>query len=387
MKNVNVLTKINFSKIVDADYKIPFYKNLTQKIIEYLESNGASSFSEIVAYVGGGERRVARLLDQMVNLKILRFKSPKFSLFDSKIEYKIKMSDIRCASCNSMLVDINKKIKPLIKFMEKVLLKRPKSTFVFDQRPVNIDTVARRVAYMILRGDMQNKKIAVIGDDDFTGLALAWTGMAKEVVVFEIDERILNFSDMISKQYKLNIKLRKQNLLDKAPTNYLNYFDTFITDPTPTVKPLTLFTLRGLEMLDKVENKTGYISLYPSHMAMNIDFQKVLNKMNILITDLIPFLNQYEIIKEALEESDIKLLKEYDPAEESISFYENLMRIQTTKNTKLFSHKFLPIDLLGKATKQILKTPEIDPVLREKNMPAFIKSYAKNLKVMVKHKH
>ncbi len=380
------LQNINFSKIVDQNINHDFYKKISEKIIQYIENNKSASFSELIAYVGGGERRVVRLLDQMVNLGILKYTNYKFTLPYNK-NPGIKISDIRCNLCDSKVVNIEGKMKPLLNFMVKVLQQRPESTFIFDQRPVNLKTTVRRVAYAIWRGDIQNKRVAVIGDDDLTSIALARAYMAEEIVVFDIDDRILSLINKISKLHKLNIKTVKQDLLNKVPSIYSNHFDTFITDPTPTVKPLSLFTIRGLQMLIKKQGKVGYISLYPSHMDMNVDFQKILSKMNILITDLIPFFNQYEIINHTLSKNDKILIKKYGGSRKTISFYEYLMRIETTALTKPLKLKFSPIDLLGKATKQVLKKPIKDPVLRHNNKPSFITNYALNVKKIIERKH
>jgi len=203
--------------------------------------------------------------------------------------------------------------------------------------------------------------------------------MASEIVVFDIDDRLLSLIKNIAKEYKLRIKTVKQDLLKEVSSKYSNYFDTFITDPTPMVKPLELFTTRGLQMLVRTPEKVGYISLYPSHMNITVDFQRVLSEMNILITDLIPFFNQYEVIKHTLTANDLELMKKYSASNNTVSFYEYFMRIETTSNSKPLSTKFSLSDLIGKATKQVLNNPILDPVLSGKNKNDFIEKSAKKL--------
>ncbi len=380
----NTIKDIDYSKIVDPGVSSLFYQEMTNKIISYIQNNNFATFQEIISKVGGGERRVIRLLDQMVNLGLLEFKSSKFILYGLMTNYPIRISDVECAACESMTVDIDGKMKPLLHFMKAVINDRPKSTFIFDQRPVNVETVIRRVAYAIRRGDIQNKRIAIIGDDDLTSIAIARTDMAKEIVVFDIDDRITSLIRKLSKMHKLNIKTVQQDLLKDLPSEFTNYFDTFITDPTPTVKPLTLFTNRGLQMLKREQGKIGYISLYPSHMGFNADFQKKLGRMNLLITDVLPFFNQYEIIYHTLTDHDIELMKKYNAYQTSISFFESLMRIETTSSSKEISTKYSQGDLLGKATKQVLKDSKKDPVLSDKSGSEFIRKSAENLSKMLK---
>jgi predicted methyltransferase len=372
------LNKINYNLILDVKTNIPFYKQITFKIIDYIRNNGSASIDEILSFVGGGERRIARLLDQMVNLDMLMFTNSKFSMSNNN---KVKFAQGKTQLFNNLA-----NYKDLFVFMNKVIKDRPQSTFIFDQRPVNINTIVSRVAYLIWRGDLQNKKIVLIGDDDLTSIALAWTNIAKEITVFDIDERLLELINNISKQYNLKINVVHKDLLKDLPKKYINHYDTFITDPTPTIKPLTLFTNKGLQMLKQEPGKIGYISLYPSHADINIDYQKTISKMYLLISDLIPFFNQYEIIEKSLIESDINLLKKYKYSNNCISFYEYWMRIQTTKFSKPLKMKISQIDLLGKATKQILKDPSKDPAFNDKYKSEFINTSMHNLIKLAKNK-
>jgi len=104
-------------------------------------------------------------------------------------------------------------------------------------------------------------------------------------------------------------------------------------------------------MLKKEIKKTGYISLYPSHMDMSMQFQKILSRMNLLITDLIPHFNQYEILESTLTENDKKLFTKF-AVKDSISFSEYFMRVSTTSNSQEIKLRVNQKDLIGKASKQ-----------------------------------
>lgn len=342
--------RIDFDLILDSKrHNLNFYRQFSKKIVFFLANNGPTTFSDIIAYFGGGERRIIRLLDQMVEKGYIKYSNGKFLTIEAN--KVVNVTAVRCSTCDSKLVNTSQ-LKKVTKFMRTVVKNRPKATFDYDQRPVNLATIVRRVGYLILRSDIQNKKIAVIGDDDLTSIAIAITKMAKEVVVFDIDQRILDYINLISRKNDLKIKTVKLNLLNKMPLVYQNYFDTFITDPTPNPKPLALFTQRGLQMLKKNDQNAGYISLYPSHMEISVDFQKTLSRMNLLITDLIPFFNQYEIIEHTLTKNDKKLFVKYD-VNESISFYEYFMRVVATKKSREIKLNVRSEDLIGKAAKQV----------------------------------
>lgn len=385
MKDENKLDLIDFSRVVEPGEPYIFYKEMAESIIKYIQNNGVSTFQEIIKYVGGSDRRVLRLLDQMVGLKLIKFRKPYF--FPNQFKtVSIPISKVRCDNCNSMVVNIegSREMKNLLKFMKKVTVDRPTPTFIFDQRPVTPETTVRRVAYMLLRGDIQGKKVAILGDDDLTSIALAKTGVADKIVVFDIDLRLLDYIKKISEKENLKIKVVSQNLIKKFPNKYLNYFDTFLTDPTPTPKPITLFTSLGIKCLKKGNKSAGYVSLYPSHMEKGLYFQKALSRMNVLVTDIIPYFGQYDFVKFTYSDDDLKLLKKYDSGEQKISFWEYFMRFETTKKTNPVELKLTTLDLLGRATKRVLRDPSKDPVISGKNTPEFIRKSVKEIQKLMK---
>lgn len=387
MKNSSKINNIDFSKVVESGEPFLFYKELADSILRYLENNKKATFQEIIKYVGGSDRRTLRLLDQMVSMRIIEYKKPLFYCA-SETTQEIMISKIRCYKCDSMVADIrsSKEMKDLLKFMKAIVTSRPEPTFIFDQRPVTPETTVRRVAYMLQRGDVQEKKVAILGDDDLTSIALAKTGLTKEIVVFEIDKRLLEYIEKISNNEKLNIKTVSQDLIKKFPQKYTNYFDTFLTDPTPTPKPITLFTSLGIKSLKRGRGSVGYVSLYPSHMEKELYFQKALSKMNVLVTDMIPYFGQYDFVKFTYSKSDLRLLKKYASKEQKISFWEYFMRFETTETTKPIEMKLTVLDLLGRATKRVLNDPSKDPVISDKNAPKFIKDSINQIKKLMEEK-
>ena len=387
MSKMKLSKQIDFSKVVEINEPKSFYIDLTNSILKYLENNKKSSFQEIVKYVGGSDRRVLRLLNQMVINNLVDFSFPYFEIWTKKSNANfINISDVRCTKCESMMVDIksNSQMTKLLKYCKGIITNRPAPTFIFDQRPVTAETTVRRVAYMALRGDIQGKKVAILGDDDLTSIALAKTGLCKEIVVFEIDKRMLKYINEISKRDNLHIKTISQDLTKNIPQKYFGYFDTFLTDPTPTPKPITLFTSLGIKLLKKEKGAIGYVSLYPSHMERELKFQKSLARMNVLVTDMIPFFGQYDFVEFTYSKTDLELLDKYANNEQKISFWEYFMRFETTEKTKPIELNLSALDLLGRATRRVLNDPSKDPVLSDKNVPLFIKKSVMEIKKLMK---
>jgi len=54
------------------------------------------------------------------------------------------------------------------------------------------DTI-RRVTLIHRFGDLENKDILIVGDDDLTSLALGITGLPRKVKVLEVDKRLVEY--------------------------------------------------------------------------------------------------------------------------------------------------------------------------------------------------
>jgi len=361
MNNIN---KIDFNKIIENKSELGTYKNLASDVIRYLSINNSASFLEILKNVGGSDRRALRLLNELVINKILMYHNGTFRL-GAKRERRYNSHDLICERCGGALINTS----PLSDIKDKMLgifRNKPRPTFIFDQRPVTVDTTIKRVAYALARGDIQDRKIAILGDDDLTSIAISLTKTAKEVHVFDIDKRLISFIKNISHNLGLDINVVEQDFSKGVPKPYKSYFDVFMTDPTPTKIPFTVFSNACLSLLDKGKG-VGYFSIYSSAMDKNLDLQTVMHKMGLLITDVIPSFTEYDFIKETYNQKDKDLLKIYGNDKLPISFTESLIRVETTKNSKGINLKYHPNELLGKATIRILNDPKKDPGIQSKN--------------------
>jgi predicted methyltransferase len=102
---------------------------------------------------------------------------------------------------------------------------------------------------MAENGDLYQRNVAFLGDDDFTSIAVALTAQAASITVFEIDDRLIEIIKKVSTEKKLNIKIIKQDLLKNFDKKFLHTFDTVFTDPPYTPGGISLFVNRAIELL------------------------------------------------------------------------------------------------------------------------------------------
>lgn len=339
---------IDYNKVIENDFEKSLYEIKYNQIKDYLKVFGETDFFTIVRKVGGSERRMLRLLNEMTKNNIINYNNNKFNIKNEKTKYR--------------KINFDK----LTDTLNKIWKEKPIPTLILDQRPVTKTTTINRVKYFLDKNDIYNKKIVFLGDDDLTSIALALTGINCEIYVLDIDKRLIEFINDISKKYKLNINAIEYNALEGISSDLKNKFDCFITDPTPEKIPFTIFMNNGIDLLKK--DGIIYTSIYSSAMEENLDLQKVINKMNLYITDIIPNFTEYQTINELFRESDKELIDKYNIKidENSICFTESLFRMKLTNDTKKIKIKYKAKDIFGKATKRVLSDKNKDITTNDK---------------------
>jgi hypothetical protein len=294
----------------------------------------------------------------MVNNGVIAFQQNQFLLINSYGD-EMRQPDLLCKTCNGSQIDLSGMKQTIGSVMEEIRLARPRPSFLFDQRPVTLDTVLRRVAYLFWRGDVYDSDIVLIGDDDLTSVAIALTGAAKRVTVFDIDRRLIDFIERTAIHQNLRIEVNHFDISDRLPREYCSQYDVFITDPSPMKIPFTVFLNFGINLLKP--SGVGYISFQSSAMEPSIEFQNIIVQSSLLITDLVPLFTEYQPMTDAFTGEDKELLRLYNRSEEPIAFYESYCRVQKTKDTMPHPIKYTLGEMFGRATQMVLSKPALDP--------------------------
>jgi predicted methyltransferase len=95
-----------------------------------------------------------------------------------------------CPTCNATGVRPRGWLKDIMPEYEQLAKGRPEVTAEFDQGVVPLEKNLDRIAYIYERGDLENKSIFILGDDDILSIGLALTGKCKRITVVEIDKRV-----------------------------------------------------------------------------------------------------------------------------------------------------------------------------------------------------
>ena len=206
-----------------------------------------------------------------------------------------KREDYTCKHCQGKTVELNA-FSDLLEEFKEIVKNRPQPKHEFDQAYVTPETTVARVALMHTRGDLENKEVFVLGDDDLTSIALMLSGLPKRIAVLDIDERLTRFIEKTAEEIGYNnVEIFTFDLRKPLPDYALRKFDTFITDPPETVDAVRAFVGRGIATL-KGPGCAGYFGITRRESSVDKwhQIEKLLiTEFNVVITDIIRNFNEY----------------------------------------------------------------------------------------------
>jgi S-adenosylmethionine decarboxylase proenzyme len=168
--------------------------------------------------------------------------------------------NVTCPHCAGSGYDLDRFARARAEFLP-LLQERPPAVSSYDQGALTADSVFRRLAMMYAHGDVAGNSILVLGDDDLMSIALALTGLPREIVVLEIDPRLCEFVARTAREKNLPIRVIEHDARDRLPADLRARFDTFVTDPAETIQGLLLFVEKGLAMLKPGSGRSGYFGV------------------------------------------------------------------------------------------------------------------------------
>jgi predicted methyltransferase len=157
--------------------------------------------------------------------------------------------------------EMSRRIKRARERFEAIVERRPSSISLYDQGFMTPDSVFRRVGLMAELGDVDARRIVVLGDDDLLSIALCIACRPVHVTVFEIDTRVVGFILDTARRLRLPITAECRDLRQPLPSRLKGRFDTFVTDPSETWAGLRMFIGSGLHLLRAGEGQAGYFGL------------------------------------------------------------------------------------------------------------------------------
>jgi len=213
----------------------------------------------------------------------------KQSINQKELQYKARI----CGACAGKRIVAEDGFKELMDRFREIVKERPQPTLDYFQGYMLAEDVVARIALMHHYGDLGDKSIALIGDDDLLSVALALTQLPSRITVLDIDRRLGEFITKVNSKYGFNIEYFEYDVANPLPKTLAGKFDVFSSEPLETLSGLKAFIIRGITCLK--EGGVGYfgLTLHEASLRKWFETQKLLSKMNCVITDVIQGFSSY----------------------------------------------------------------------------------------------
>ena len=189
-------------------------------------------------------------------------------------------------------------IDPLVEKILDIQKGRPSPDFSLDQSHVDATSLALRAAYLHDNDSVEGRKIAFVGDDDLTSLALGifmseFGIKTSKITLFDVDKRVLKFVREASIEIGLDIETVECDIRDGIPVPHMESYDVFFTDPPYTVDGLRLFVSSGVSMLMRGVGRKAFVSFGPKSPDRMLEGFDAILEMGLVVQEMTPHFNRY----------------------------------------------------------------------------------------------
>ena len=189
-------------------------------------------------------------------------------------------------------------IDPLVEKILDLQKGRPSPDFSLDQSHVDVTSLALRAAYLRDNDSVEGRKIAFVGDDDLTSLALGifmseFGIKTSKITLFDVDKRVLKFVREASIEIGLDIETVECDIPVGIPVPHRERYDVFFTDPPYTVDGLRLFVSSGVSMLMRGVGRKAFVSFGPKSPDRMLEGFGAILEMGLVVQEMTPHFNRY----------------------------------------------------------------------------------------------
>ena len=246
------------------------------------------SFWELAALQDSTLSLLVTTIKRLMAGRVIHFRrsTKRFQLLGNG-NYHPRM-DPRCKSCNGKGLIVEGIFHKTLQQFTSLLSGRPIPDPNFNQGLISFPDLGLKASFMYERGDLEDRSILLIGDDDLFSLYLGMLGMSRRILVLDIDKRILRFIEEKAEELGLNIETMEFNLNRSLPHHLRYTFDVFVSEPPEGIKGMITFLKRGIRSLTEGES-AGYIgiTMVESSLPKWYEVQAILTRNRLVITDVL----------------------------------------------------------------------------------------------------
>lgn len=315
-----MLQKQFLNKVEIISKKLELRHRVVVKFLILISEPLRYTSKELIRKLGLPQTHLYRLIHEFTDIleKNSKYIFVKKSMVNEirEMSNKIRLDERTC--------DLKRVREVLIKYQKF----RPKPKRDLDQFNATIKTTIKRVIKLLKNGDLNDKKVAFLGDDDLVSVAAALTHKCNKITVFEIDKRLNEFINKISKENDLEIEIIEQDLSQPIDKKWLDEYDVVFTDPPYTIDGINIFLNQAIRIFKKNFLGRIYLCYGNSDRAREreVEIQKLILGHNLLIKTKFPQFNKYFGAESIGSQSSLYVL-DWTPSTKTIEL--NLKKVYT----------------------------------------------------------
>lgn len=180
-----------------------------------------------------------------------------------------------------------------VNFLNKIVENRQIPKRELDQFLATKETLLKRAKYLFENGDLIERNILFLGDDDHTSCIAADISKNSKINVLDIDRDVLD--SVKNSNSKLSINTTYYDVREKLDQNLKQKFDVVFTDPPYSSAGISLFLNRSIELLKPKISSRIYLCYGNSERAREreLEIQIIISNFGLRIRDKISHFNEY----------------------------------------------------------------------------------------------
>ncbi|GII80802.1 hypothetical protein Sru01_57840 [Sphaerisporangium rufum] len=187
----------------------------------------------------------------------------------------------------------------------------PRGRQALDHVSATAETVVRRALLLGARFWLPGATLLCVGDHDLTSLAVAMLHPGVQVIVVDVDERILAYIDERAGELGLPVRTRWADLRLGLPPSAHGRADLAFTDPPYTPEGVGLFAARAVEGLADPDQGRLLVAYGASERTpmLALKVQGALHELNLAIEAMYPDFNRYHGAEAIGSAADLYVLR------------------------------------------------------------------------------
>lgn len=201
--------------------------------------------------------------------------------------------------------------EPVLKQLSGLIAGAPRGRQALDHVAATPETVLRRALLLGARFWLYGSRVICVGDHDLTSLAVKLIHPEADVMVVDIDDRILGYIAAASERLGLGVHTRWADLRLGLPSSAYGWADLAVTDPPYTPEGVGLFVARAAEGLRDREQGRVLLAYGASERtpALALKVQKSLFDLNLVNEAIFPDFNRYHGAEAIGSAADLYVLR------------------------------------------------------------------------------